>query len=196
MRATETGVREQWEALKRTGVVREGHFVLASGLHTGQVIDARAAEAWLMDEVFQDLGPYALGVRPDAMVGVPHGADHFVDYIAPMLHVSSSYDRRVRPVKIDKGLNAMVVPVGAVRPGERILVLEDVFTTGGSIRKTCEALEAAGAVIAGKFAIFNRSSRDGLAEQQGVQYSVRRAIADYNAAECPLCEEGIPLQEA
>jgi len=175
--------------------VREGHFVLASGLHTGEVINARAAEAWLMDEVFQDLGPYVLGVRPDAMVGVPHGADHFVEYIAPMLHVSSSYDHRVRPVKIDKGPDAMVVPEGAIRPGERVLVLEDVFTTGGSLEKACQALVAVGAVIVGKFAIFNRSSRDGMAEEQGVQYSVRHAIADYEPAACPLCAEGIPLEE-
>lgn len=196
MRTTEAGVRDQWEALKRTGVVRKGHFVLASGLHTGEVINARAAEPWLMDEVFQDLSRYALGVQPDAMVGVPHGADHFVEYIAPMLHASSSYDRRVRPVMIEKGPDGMVVPDGSIQPGERILVLEDVFTTGGSIQKACEALSAAGAVVVGKFAIFNRSSRDGMAEEQGVEYSVRHLIEDYDPAECPICKEGVSLEKA
>jgi len=195
--ATEIRGLEQWETLKRSGVVREEHAVLASGLHTGEVIHADVTKQWhlrwFMDEVFQYLEQSTRGLEFDVMVGVPHGADHFVEYITSMLHRRQPYETHVRPVKIEKGLGGMVVPEGAIRPGERVLVLEDTLTTGGSLENACQALVAAGAVIAGKFTIFNRSSRDGLAEEQGVQYFIRHAIADHDPTTCPLCAKGVPL---
>ena len=77
-----------------------------------------------------------------------------------------------------------------VRPGESVLVVEDVVTTGGSTRETVEALRGAGARVVGAASIIDRSS--GRADV-GVP---RTALATLDVpalppAACPLCAQGI-----
>ena len=78
-----------------------------------------------------------------------------------------------------------------VRPGERVLVVEDVITTGGSTRETCDALRAAGALVVGAASIIDRS---GGRSDVGVP---RVALATLEVpavspAECTLCAAGVP----
>src|SRR5215203_3223239 len=79
----------------------------------------------------------------------------------------------------------------SVRPGERVLVVEDVITTGGSTRETCDALRAAGALVVGAASIIDRS---GGRADVGVP---RIALATLEVpavapADCPLCARGVP----
>jgi orotate phosphoribosyltransferase len=80
----------------------------------------------------------------------------------------------------------------SVNPGERVLVVEDVVTTGGSTRETIEAVKGAGAEVIGAGSIVDRSS--GAAD-----VGVRRValltldVPAYDAEQCPLCKEGREL---
>jgi orotate phosphoribosyltransferase len=78
-----------------------------------------------------------------------------------------------------------------VRPGERVLVVEDVITTGGSTRETIEALREAGALVVGAASIIDRS---GGASDVGVP---RTALATLRVPAvspdaCPQCAAGVP----
>jgi orotate phosphoribosyltransferase len=79
-----------------------------------------------------------------------------------------------------------------LNPGERVLVVEDVVTTGGSTRETIDAVAAAGGAIIGAGSIVDRSN--GAAD-----VGVRRVslltldVPAYEPSDCPQCKQGIPV---
>ncbi|MEX0916779.1 MAG: hypothetical protein WDZ44_01615 [Candidatus Spechtbacterales bacterium] len=194
-----TTAESRWDALVRDEVVQEGHFLLASNRHSSLFIDARKSPQWLKDQAYEAIRARYQGVLVHAMAGVPYGADHFVDYIAPMLPSGATPDGRVRAIKLTKEVDGHIfVPSYGVEIGfgTRFIVLEDVMTSAGSIERTCQALKNVGAEVVGRFAVFNRSPIDGLAETKGINYLVRRKVEDYEPSECPQCAQGIPLEKA
>jgi orotate phosphoribosyltransferase len=78
-----------------------------------------------------------------------------------------------------------------LEPGQRVLVVEDVVTTGGSTRETIDAVHRAGGVVVGAGSLVDRSGG-------AVDLGVRRAalltlsVPAYDPGDCPLCREGIP----
>ena len=80
----------------------------------------------------------------------------------------------------------------ALAPGERILVVEDVLSTGGSTRETIDVARQAGGVVVGAAAIVDRSG--GLIDL-GVPYQtlVQLSLPIYQPEICPLCRENIPI---
>ncbi|HEX5430053.1 MAG TPA: phosphoribosyltransferase family protein [Patescibacteria group bacterium] len=81
--------------------------------------------------------------------------------------------------------------------GKWALVIEDVLTTGGSVKRTIEATIRAGASIIGVGAICNRGSIQ--PEDLGLPQGALRSLVDlsglraYTPAECPMCQAGIPI---
>ena len=77
----------------------------------------------------------------------------------------------------------------SVEPGERALIVEDVVTTGGSVREVSDLLKAQGAVVVGFGFIVDRSQSE---PQLGAPArSLHRALMEsYDASDCPLCEDG------
>lgn len=79
-----------------------------------------------------------------------------------------------------------------IREGEKILVVEDVITTGGSVAETIEVVKSYGGNVVGVAAIIDRSSNK-------VKFNVRTEsllsldVKTYGKEECPLCQEDIPL---
>ena len=80
-----------------------------------------------------------------------------------------------------------------MRPGERTLIVDDVLTTGGSVREVLEALRRAGGEPAGVGVLVDRSAG---AVDFGLPFfaCLTLDLPDYEAAACPLCEKGLPLK--
>jgi orotate phosphoribosyltransferase len=79
-----------------------------------------------------------------------------------------------------------------IAPGERVLVVEDVLTTGGSTRETIDAVSRAGGVVVGAGSLVDRSGGE---VDLGVP---RRALLTlyvpaYDLGDCPLCRQGEPV---
>jgi orotate phosphoribosyltransferase len=78
-------------------------------------------------------------------------------------------------------------------PEDRVLVVDDVLTTGGSIKETLAALEPSAAKVIGVGVYVDRSA--------GVDFGAplfgayRQQVATYEPSACPLCVKGIPLEE-
>ncbi len=81
-------------------------------------------------------------------------------------------------------------------PGERVLVVEDVVTTGGSAREVVDLVNAAGAVPVGVGALVDRSE-PGSPPSLGapLRALVRLEATSWDAASCPLCRSGAPLED-
>jgi len=76
---------------------------------------------------------------------------------------------------------------------KRVLILEDVVTTGGSVRKTINAVQECGGQVAAVVAIWDRAEAGDL----GVPFFplIRRPLSSWEEENCPMCKEGIPVEK-
>ncbi len=174
------------ERFRRTGALLEGHFILTSGLHSPIYLQCalvlqhpKEAEAFASALAARFRNQNVETVAAPAIGGIIIGYE-----VARALGARFIWTEREQGVMtLRRGFT--------VRPGESVLVVEDVITTGGSTRETVEALRTAGARIVGAASIIDRSS--GRAEV-GVP---RLALATLDVpalapAACELCANSVP----
>jgi orotate phosphoribosyltransferase len=182
---------EQNEAMslfKRAGAYLEGHFRLSSGLHsTGYLqsalvlqnpVDAAALGA--------ALGAKVRSLKPDVVLSPALGGIVIGHEVARALGVRALFAER-------SGGSTLTLRRGfSLAPGDRVLVVEDVFTTGGSTRETMEVARAAGAEVVAAAAIVDRSG--GTIDFGVPGYSVLQiSVPAFDPDACPLCKDGIPV---
>ena len=177
---------EVLQRFRNAEALLEGHFELTSGLHSPGYLQcalvlqhpdqAEALGATIAGQV-RELAP-AVVLSP-ALGGVVIGQE-----VARALGVRAIFAERKE--------GALVLRRGfTLAPGERVLVVEDVVTTGGSTRETIEVARAAGADVVGTAAIIDRS---GAAARFDVPFRALATVA-YPALEpsdCPQCAAGEP----
>ena len=179
---------EPLEILTNLGALQTGHFRLTSGRHSDRYMQcARLFEcsvgtgdlcARLADE-FSPVGEIELVVGP-ALGGVIMAYE-----VARALGVRNIFAEREN--------GAMALRRGfAVRPGERALVVEDVVTTGGSVKEVIALLRGMGAEIVGVGAIVDRSAG---AVDFGVPFRalISMEIESWEESQCPMCRDGVPI---
>jgi orotate phosphoribosyltransferase len=139
---------------------RRGHFTLASGRQSTLYIDARLTT--MSPDGLALIGPLALaalrssGWALDAVGGLTLGADPVSYAIA---YASASGETPLRAFTVRKeakphGTGRLIE--GPFRSGDRVAVVEDVITTGGSALRATEAIRAAGGNVAGVLALVDR----------------------------------------
>jgi orotate phosphoribosyltransferase len=139
---------------------RRGEFVLASGRQSSLYIDARMTA--MSPEGLSLIGPEGLafimnsGWDVDAIGGLTLGADPISYAIS---YASSQGDRPLRAFTVRKeakqhGTGKLIE--GPFRSGDRVAVIEDVITTGGSALTAIRAIEQAGGIVAGILALVDR----------------------------------------
>lgn len=182
--------RELEEALGRVGAIQDGHFLLTSGRHGDRFFLLPVAFQYpdLAAEMGRQVADLYRGCGATAVVGPATGGIILAHEVARRLGVRSLFADKAEGGR-------MVLRRGfALSPGERVLVVEDVITTGGSVRKTIAAIEAFRPEIVGVAAVVDRSG--GRADCGASFRTVLSLEArDWDPAECPLCREGQPLAE-
>ena len=169
---------------QETGALLEGHFQLTSGMHSPRylqcalVLQYPERAAWIGRQLaahFRDEGVSAVVAPAIGGIIVAHEA-------ARGLGVRALFSER------ENGL--MTLRRGfRLDEGERVLVVEDVVTTGGSTRETIDAVTRAGGVVVGAGSVVDRSGG-------AVDIGVRRValltldVPAYDPANCPLCQQG------
>ncbi|MEM6910049.1 MAG: orotate phosphoribosyltransferase [Verrucomicrobiota bacterium] len=152
---------ETIDFLKSYGALEEGHFLLASGRHSGHYVKKGLLVQHpfqvqkMIEQRLEALG--ALGqidvVLSPAVGGIPVGQQ-----VGLALGVRTIYAERSRE-------NALALKRGfQILPGERVLMVEDVITTGGTLVELKDFVKDEGGEIAGVFVLVNRS---GLKNWQG-----------------------------
>jgi orotate phosphoribosyltransferase len=175
------------DRFRRAGALLEGHFRLTSGLHSAGYLqcalvlqhprDAEACGVAIADRV-RALG--AQTVLSPALGGIVIGQE-----VGRALGIRAIFaERQDGALTLRRGF--------ALARGEKVLVVEDVVTTGGSTRETIEVARAAGADVVGAAAIVNRS---GGQQRLDVPFEalVDVSLPTYSAESCPLCLAGQPV---
>lgn len=170
--------------LKESGAFLEGHFILSSGKHSSGYCQCaqllrlpdKAAEV-LSSVVEQIKGLGITKICGPAMGGV------IVSYeLSRQLGVESIFtERKDGEMQLRRGFTA--------GPNDRILISEDVVTTGRSTMETVRALESFGANVIGVACIADRRS-DTCVLTLPVYSAVKLNIPAYDPDDCPLCREG------
>jgi orotate phosphoribosyltransferase len=178
---------EVLSAFRRSGALLEGHFRLSSGLHSPGYLQCalvlqhpREAEALgaALGSIMRSLGAQA--VLSPAMGGIVIGQE-----VGRALGVRAIFaERQDGVLTLRRGFTLDL--------GEKVIVVEDVVTTGGSTRETMEVARAAGAIVVGACAIVDRSGG-----KQGLDVPFHALlpmdVQTYQPDDCPLCKQGIPV---
>jgi orotate phosphoribosyltransferase len=175
------------EILRETGVLMEGHFRLTSGRHSGRYLQcAQVLQYPKYSEIIgREIASRFVGEEIDTVIGPALGGVIIAYEVARALGVKSLFtEREDGKMRLRRGFN--------VEEGERVLVVEDVITTGGSVNEVMEILVEAGAKVVGVGVIVDRSS--GKVNFGVPTHSlVSLDIESFSPAECPLCQQGLPL---
>jgi orotate phosphoribosyltransferase len=181
---TDSGVLDLF---RQSGALLEGHFRLSSGLHSDRYL--QSALVLQHPDYAEQLGAaiaqrtahlQATAVLSPALGGIVIGQE-----VGRAL--------RIRALFAERQDGALTLRRGfTLAPSDRVLVVEDVITTGGSTRETIEVAERAGAQIVGAAAIIDRSG-DSARLSVPLQALVRMEVPTYQPDACPLCAQGLPV---
>lgn len=173
---------------RESGALREGHFILASGRHSPlylekfQVLQHPAETERLCAALASWARPYDV----ETVAGPTTGGIILAHEVARQLGVRAIYAERR-----ESGSGREFRRGFALRPGERVLVVDDIMTTGGSVQETLDAVRGAGGEVVGAAVLVDRS-RGGVRLDVPTEALWRLEIPAYAPAECPLCAKGIP----
>ncbi len=178
---------EAIEIFTSSGALLTGHFRLTSGRHSDRYMQCALVLQYPPEaaKLCAALAAKFAGTRIDAVVGPALGGIVVAYEVGRALGVKAFFTEREQGVMtLRRGFT--------VNPGEKILVVEDVVTTGGSVREVIEVVRAKGGEVAGVGVLVDRSNGQvdfGVKTESILQME----IASYNPGECPLCKNGLPL---
>jgi orotate phosphoribosyltransferase len=172
------------EHFKETDALLDGHFILSSGLHSPKYLQCALALQYPADAARfgREIAERFLNEGIETVASPAIGGLIIGFAVAQALNVRFIWTERQEGV--------MTVRRGfQVREGERILVVEDVITTGGSTRECIAALEKEGANVVAAASIIDRSG--GTADVGVPRISLASLeVPSYKPEECPLCDQG------
>jgi len=171
---------------KKCGAVKEGHFLLTSGLHSGVYVEKFHLLEYpeILSEFVEALLPKLEGPF-DRVVGPALGGMIVAYEVASQLGIPASYAEKARD-------GSFVLRRGhGVSKGERVLVVDDVMTTGGSVRKTIAAVRKSGGEVVQVAVLVDRAA-ESPADFSCVS-ALRYILPAYKPEECPLCAKDLPL---
>jgi orotate phosphoribosyltransferase len=185
-----TDERTMLATLGASGALKDGHFLLSSGRHSDRYVEkfdllrqpqAASRACAMIAERFRDLAV-------DVVVGPTTGGVILAFETGRQLGVSAAYAERVS----EEGTAREFRRGTRFAAGARILVVDDILTTGGSVRETLEALKAHPVEVVGVAVLVERSSEP---LDLGVPFHslAKMEISSWGPESCPLCAQGIPL---
>jgi orotate phosphoribosyltransferase len=168
-----------------SGALMEGHFLLTSGRHSDRYMQCAQVLKYpeATEKLAKHLADIFAGDNVELVVGPAMGGIIVSYEVARQLGVPGIFaERKDGIMEIRRGFT--------INPGQRVLVVEDVVTTGGSVREVIDAVQAAGGVVVGVAVLVDRSNGS-------VDFGVKQAavlsmdIKSWEQSECPLCKEGV-----
>ena len=172
---------------RRSGALLEGHFQLSSGLHSPGYLQCALVlqhphEASLLGA---EIAARVSHLKPEIVVSPALGGVVIGQEVARGLNTPAVFvERRDGTMALRRGFKLQL--------GERVLIVEDVVTTGRSTRETIEVVRGAGAQVVGVGAIVNRGG-PAVSLDVDLQTLVSLSLPTYKPQDCPLCSNNEPL---
>ena len=172
------------DCYKKTGAVLKGHFKLTSGRHSDTYmqsaklfIDTKQSEI-----VCKALAEKLAGEKIDLVVSPAIGGILMGYEVARQLGVPNIFaERENGEMTLRRGFS--------IEKGTKVVVVEDVVTTGGSVKEVVKLVQGLGAEVVAVASLVDRSNGK---VDFGVKYVnlISMEVVSYEPAECPLCKEG------
>ncbi len=178
--------KDALEIFRQSGALLEGHFRLTSGKHSAQYMQCAQVlqHPALAAELAQELAARFQGKGIQTVIGPAMGGIIVAHEVGRALGTRALFTERENGVmSLRRGFNLAV--------GERVLVVEDVITTGGSVKEVLEVVREMGAIPVGVAVLVDRSGGKvdfGLPLASVLQLNIQT----YEPEICPLCVQGIP----
>ncbi len=175
---------EVLDIYRNTGALLTGHFLLSSGLHSDRYLQSALVlqQPDIATKLCSALAAHFKDQKIEVVIAPALGGVFVSQETARALGVRALFAERVNgELTLRRGFT--------INPGERVLVVEDVITTGKSTRETIEVVKKAGGSVIAAASLVDRSG--GKAEL-GVPYKslVTLEVPTYTAETCPLCRAG------
>lgn len=190
------------EALRRFGAINEeGHFALASGRHSSTYVDPDKLyiHANVVAQCCGAIARYFAAKRINVVVGPANGGIILSQNVARLLtkynilEVLAAYTERPTGHKVftlTRGHHKIVT-------GRKVLVVDDIATSGGSLRETIQATRQAGGTVVGVAVICNRGGVTAahLDDPPPTEFFwlCQMELESWPEADCPLCQKGVPI---
>ena len=175
------------EIFRDTGALLQGHFLLTSGRHSNMYFQCAKVLQYPdhTEKICSIIVDYFRNYDIDTVISPAMGGIIVGQEVARQLNKKSIFaEREDRKLTLRRGFT--------IDPGEKVLVCEDVVTTGGSVFEVIDIVKAQGGKIAGVGFIVDRSN--GKVDFGYPQKStMKMEVISYAPVECPLCKENIPL---
>jgi orotate phosphoribosyltransferase len=175
------------DLFRTSGALLEGHFRLTSGLHSERYLQSALVLQYpdLATRLGDAIANLTRRLQPTVVLSPALGGIVIGQEVGRALGVRAIFaERQDGRLMLRRGFR--------VEPADRIVVVEDVVTTGGSTRETIDVAREAGAQVVGASAIIDRGSdpsRVGLP----LFSLVRLEVPTYEPDSCPLCARGLPV---
>ncbi len=185
---------ELLDLYRRSGALLDGHFRLTSGLHSPGYLQCalvlqhpRHAEA-----IGRAIADRVRELRADVVLSPALGGVVIGQEVGRALGVRAIFaERQDGKLALRRGFTLATT--------DRVLVVEDVLTTGGSTRETIDVAKAAGGQVVGAASIVDRSPSAGSGQAGTLRFDVpftallEIALPTYEPDTCPLCAQGLPV---
>jgi len=178
---------EVLKIFKKTEALLSGHFLLTSGRHSNKYFQCAKVLQYPQYNlsICKNIADYFRSYNFDTVICPAIGGIVVGQEIARQLGKRFIFAERENNImSLRRGFK--------LSPGEKVLVCEDVVTTGGSVFEVIDLVKHNGANVAGVGFIVDRSN--GKVKFGYPQYSlIKIEVISYLSDECPLCKEGIEL---
>ncbi len=177
------------EIFRDTGAYLDGHFLLHSGRHSPRYLEKFQVLQWprRTERLCAAIALAAHALRPETVAGPTTGGIIVAHEVARQLGTRAVYAERAETGgrELRRGFE--------LRRGERVLVVDDIMSTGGSVRETIEAIERSGGEVVGVAVLADRS--DGRATFGAIPLIAlwQVSIPTFAPEECRQCAQGAPL---
>lgn len=179
-------LNETWilETFKKSGALLNGHFLLTSGRHSDVYFQCAKVLQYpeYAEKLCSIIADEFKNKKIDTVIAPAIGGIVVGQEVARLLNKRSIFaEREDKTLTLRRGFS--------LEKGEKVLVCEDVVTTGGSVFEVIEIVKKAGAEVVGVGFIVDRSNgkvQFGFPQVSGMKMNV----VSYSAEECPLCKEG------
>ncbi|MTI47743.1 orotate phosphoribosyltransferase [Sporosalibacterium faouarense] len=173
------------KVLEDAGVLLKGHFLLTSGRHSERYL--QCAQLFKTPEysklITKELVKKFENEKIDLVIGPAIGGIILSYEVARQLNVRNIFmERENGEMTLRRGFN--------IERGEKVLVVEDVVTTGGSVKEVIDVIKEKGGEIVGVGSIVDRSSGNRKFSEE-LKSVIKFNIETYDTDNCPLCQKGL-----
>ncbi|WP_066502890.1 orotate phosphoribosyltransferase [Abyssisolibacter fermentans] len=172
---------------KEAGVLLEGHFLLTSGRHSKQYLQcAKLFQYPKYSEVIsKELADKFKDAEIDVVIGPAIGGIILAYEVANQLNVKNLFaERENGQMTLRRGFS--------INEGDKVLVVEDVVTTGGSVKEVIDIVKEMKGEVVGVGSVVDRSSNNRKFDEE-LKSVIKFEIETFSSDECPMCKENIPV---